>query len=465
MLTALLDVISHLRCPMIFKRSGTTPALTSRAIRWCRSLLWIPTLALVVSCGDLTGASVLPAGTQDPAVYNSEAGALGLYHGTVTLFAQTFASVIGESGLVTDELRSLTHASGIGMSGLEGLDARAFNFAPGTEGSGLSDYAYRGLQSVRNQGANTIAMLQKYAPSTPPALRGELYAIQGYTLIYLADLYCSGVPLSTVDFEQDFTYVPGSSTTTLYERAIALFDTAITLSADSARVVGLARIGKGRALLSLGQYEAAAQAVADVPSGMQYALQESWVTTGIGVANQKGLNGLPYVSQDDPRTAADSVGVDLGMPKWQPRKYPFQSPAPFIVANWVEARLIVAEALLQANDTVAWLDSLNALRQTAITPALPPLTDPAQASLPEGKTAWDVRVDLMFRERAAWLFLTGHRQGDLRRLIRSYQRTVDESYPTGEFKSGVLYGPDVTMPIPADEDNNPYYKGCLSHDA
>ena len=40
---------------------------------------------------------------------------------------------------------------------------------------------------------------------------------------------------------------------------------------------------------------------------------------------------------------------------------------------------------------------------------LGPLQDPGT---PDG------RVDLLFHERAFWLYLTGHRQGDLRRLIR-----------------------------------------------
>ena len=32
------------------------------------------------------------------------------------------------------------------------------------------------------------------------------------------------------------------------------------------------------------------------------------------------------------------------------------------------------------------------------------------------------REDLMFRERAFWLFGTGHRLGDMRRMIRQYGR-------------------------------------------
>jgi hypothetical protein len=64
-------------------------------------------------------------------------------------------------------------------------------------------------------------------------------------------------------------------------------------------------------------------------------------------------------------------------------------------------------------------------------------------------------VDLVFRERAFWLFSTGHRTGDLRRLVRHYGRTPATVFPTGAWHKGGNYGADVTMPIPQAEQNNP----------
>ena len=90
--------------------------------------------------------------------------------------------------------------------------------------------------------------------------------------------------------------------------------------------------------------------------------------------------------------------------RWPPRS----SSSPSILTTGAEARLIEAEAALASGDVATWLGKLNTLRATAITPAMSPLTDP-------GST--DARVDLLFRERAFWLFLTGHRFGDLRRLM------------------------------------------------
>jgi hypothetical protein len=73
---------------------------------------------------------------------------------------------------------------------------------------------------------------------------------------------------------------------------------------------------------------------------------------------------------------------------------------------------------------------------------------------------------LLFNERAYWLFLTGHRQGDLRRLVRNYGRSQETVYPTGVYYGGLgFYGSDVDLPIPATEQVNPYYSGCFNREA
>jgi hypothetical protein len=93
------------------------------------------------------------------------------------------------------------------------------------------------------------------------------------------------------------------------------------------------------------------------------------------------------------------------------------------------------------------------------------LSDPG-ASL-SGAAADSARVDLMFRERAFWMFLTGHRPGDLRRLVRQYGRQQNKVYPTGPYPVlGNLYGTDVVLPIPtAEKISNPLFTGCASNGA
>jgi hypothetical protein len=88
---------------------------------------------------------------------------------------------------------------------------------------------------------------------------------------------------------------------------------------------------------------------------------------------------------------------------------------------------------------------------------LAPLTDPGTAA---------GRVDLLFRERAFWLYLTAHRQGDLRRLVRVYLRAQSAVYPVGPYAGGSgSFGAEIVAPVPSlEQDRNPMYVGCLQRD-
>lgn len=57
---------------------------------------------------------------------------------------------------------------------------------------------------------------------------------------------------------------------------------------------------------------------------------------------------------------------------------------------------------------------------------LPDLIDPRQDA--DGTDS--LRVDFLFHEQAFWLYLTGHRQGDLRRLAQAYHRSTELIYPS-----------------------------------
>ena len=61
-----------------------------------------------------------------------------------------------------------------------------------------------------------------------------------------------------------------------------------------------------------------------------------------------------------------------------------------------------------------------------------------------------------------WLFLTGHRLGDLRRMIKFYSRTANSVFPSGTYlgAAGGQIGTDVNFPVPIDEQNNPSAPKC-----
>jgi starch-binding outer membrane protein, SusD/RagB family len=127
--------------------------------------------------------------------------------------------------------------------------------------------------------------------------------------------------------------------------------------------------------------------------------------------------------------------------------------------------LIQAEAALPVHggSGQTWLQILNALRTDGTqtggvfnpgggnVAGLAPLTDPGSDS---------ARVSLLFRERAFWLFLTGHRQGDMRRLIRQYGRPTETVFPTGPYYLGGTYKTAVAFE-PFGEAFNPNFHGCV----
>jgi tetratricopeptide (TPR) repeat protein len=419
-----------------------------------------------ISCRDLTSAE-LPAGTKNPKEYETRTGALSLYHGAVYTFQTALIVYLEKACLITDECAAVRTI-------IDSVDIRRIP-------SGLN---------------NINGGYQQFAPDVSPALRGHLFALQGYAEILLADLFCSGIPLSTLDFDGDFTYRPGSSTEEVYEHAIALFDSALALSSDSVRIEYLARIGKARALLQLANYDEAAAVVESVPATYQYAVHGNITFLSVTIADLEGGTGLPYRS--DPRVDAVFTGnaTITGRPMYHPRKYlPAGSTRPLVVASGVEAQLIQAEADLHAGRTTQWLERLNALRTDstfevtgtdtvwgiglgaslfAETPdvaaaqhGLRPLADPADGAIPPGATVFDVRVNLLFAERAYWLFQTGQRQGDLRRLVREYGRPQTTVYPSqGLSVQGLNYGDDVTLPITMQmEGANPHFQGCIHRDA
>jgi len=132
---------------------------------------------------------------------------------------------------------------------------------------------------------------------------------------------------------------------------------------------------------------------------------------------------------------------------------PFSQSNTLIFANGIEARLIQAEAALHTNQP--WKPILDSLRATV---GLDTLIDPGNDS---------ARVDMIYRERAFWLFLSGRRLGDLRRLIKNYNRSPDAVFPTGMYLggNGGTYGTATSIPfVLANEQryNAKLTSGCTS---
>jgi hypothetical protein len=105
---------------------------------------------------------------------------------------------------------------------------------------------------------------------------------------------------------------------------------------------------------------------------------------------------------------------------------------------------------------------LNALR--ASPPKLGEVQPAAMAALPV-PADFVAATNLFFREKAFWTFSRGQRLGDLRRLIRQYGRTEDNTFPSGVHFKGGDYGDDVNLPVPQAEQNNTNFTQCLNRNA
>lgn len=408
-------------------------------------------LCVTVLGGSLTGCSdltdVQASDVVEPESLETTEGAMALRAGVLSLFASAFAgSQILNSGAIADEIFA-THTN-------VAADQRS------ETASGMD-----GLHPVRVNAMLTIDVLGRVGAE--PWMAGELFAIIGYTQVFFGENLCSGVPLSSIANGQPVFGEP-LTTEQMFERAIADFESALAAAGENQRIADLARVGRGRALLNLGRYADAAAAVAAVPTDFSYATEYSVpaqpnavyrafnLSQHLTVADLEGTNGLPFRSADDPRVQTRFVTDQAfdGTPVYAPTTRHATETSPAELSSGVEARLIEAEALLQAGDADGALGRLNALRTTVA--GLAPL---------DLEPSSEARVDQLFRERAFWLFLTGHRHGDLRRLIRQYGRAAESVFPTGAYKPGLEYRGAVNLRPSDSELSNPNYHGCLSRDA
>lgn len=296
----------------------------------------------------------------------------------------------------------------------------------------------------------------------------ELQSIVGFAYAIFAETFCAGVPFSTAPADGgELQFGMPLTTDQMFAASGDWFDQA--LSGAAGDLANLAKVGKARSLLGQGQIAAASAAVAGVPTEFVYNIEHStnsrrqengiFVMTTVrrqySVAEVKGINGINYRSAMDPRIPWDggtAFGQDDRTLYYNQLKYT-SSNASVVLASGIEARLIEAEAMIAANGAgvnaqVAGIH--DALRATMG-------LDPVDLT---GMTQDQLRA-YHFRERAFWLYATGHRQGDLRRLVRVYGEPVASVFPWGEYFKGGQYNTLVNFPVPESERNNPNFAGCL----
>jgi starch-binding outer membrane protein, SusD/RagB family len=406
-------------------------------------------------CGSLT--NVEAPDVVQPDAMNNPLGAEAYTNTALALFNNALPNFVLNTALGSDEAFNANSVTGDAND--QRLQTTTITYSPVN------------LGGTRRTASIAILLRRQHLPA-PVARIGQMFAVKGLIEMLIGETACNGAPLSELKDYTTFEPIIGGpiSSDSMLRRALFDFDSALTMVADSARILNYVRLGRGRTLLDLGRFADAAAAVAAVPTSYVYNVEVTTATGGVSnsvwnsnngrsftISNREGGNGLDYITANDPRVPTRLIGkgTDFLTDVYLFTNYTSLT-SPIVFSSGLEARLIEAEAALNANhdDTrttgTGWLGILNAVRAQN-TPALPALADPG---------SFNARVDLLFRERAFWMFATGHRFGDMRRLLKQYGRTQSTVWPTGTYKGGVSYGNDVVFTLGSSELANPNVSKC-----
>jgi hypothetical protein len=467
--------------------------------RLAAAVLFASGLAFAAACSGSVTDALLTATDPDiinPSDVNSIDGAEGLRLGVarrlVTLTGEPVANLEGVwfmGGLLTDEWKS-----GDTFVQRDETDKRTIALD-----NSIVTAGYRYIHRTRISANLAIDALRKYPPvsnAAKTAYVAQMQWIRGYAALLSAENFCNGQPYSD---GSTGTIVEGPpiSVAESFQKAIVDADSAIATIGAAAdtlntRHLRAARMVKARALMGLGgaaNYVAARALAATVPTNYAYSVYFSpaSVSNGIWSLNNSAkryvvgdsvegaaqiVNAIPFKSANDPRVPTSGTGkaFDSATPFtqqliWASAGTPAGSEDPISVVNGIDARLIEAEVALSQSDVPTWLGILNTLRTgptvisngltvTGMTPLVAPVLPADQ-------------VSLQFREKAFWTFGRGERLGDMRRLVRQYNRTPAQVFPTGNFNpnKGGTFGTDVNLPVPQAEQNNTKFTSCTDRNA
>lgn len=347
--------------------------------------------------------------------------------------------------------------------------------------------AYRGLHLPRIGAIQTREALAKYAPQAPAWNYSEMFFVEAYMINLLAEYFCNGQPISSIKDGEE-TYGEPQPNAALFTLALAKVDSGLTrlgtaTGANETRVRSSLSILRARILLNQGNFGAVAATVASVPTTFTWNQEHSLTSRTPGVwslinnqrrylvSNNEGPLQMNFGTANDPRVPTCTVGQAPCAALGLTTSRPFDSGNTAVpnmlyqliwttdasqvsLINGLQARLYEAEALNRTGNFAGALAILNSLRANPpgygrTIAAMAPLADP-------GTDAG--RRDLIFREKGFWLFGTGHRYPDMRRMMRQYGMTANQVFPNGntwQINRAPGYGNDVVFRTPTAETFNP----------
>jgi hypothetical protein len=405
-------------------------------VRGARILPFLLLGASLGACDVLDRALSIEAPSQVPAsTLDDPQHAALLVSGAVGDFECAFGSYLVNGALLGNELDDATFTANrwpVPSRTVQSSDGRYSTF--GCESLGV----YTPVSTARWSADNAVKKLEGWTDQQVPnrtRLIATAAAYSGYSLILLGEGFCS----AAVDLGPELT--PAQ----VFQLAVDRFTKAIGAAQASKDddILNLARIGRARALLNLGQKaQAATDARAVIQSNPAYVRTVGASAAGdrrrnrVSEQNRLGLISVaaPYRNLTvsgvaDPRVtvvSANRNGSDAQTPLWFQRKYP-SDETPYPLATFREALLIVAEA----EGGQSAVEIINQLRRRAGINAAFASTNPAEIQRQ------------VVEERRRELFLESHHLGDLRRYSLPLVPAPGTPYPKGG-----VYGEARCLPLP-----------------
>jgi hypothetical protein len=313
--------------------------------------------------------------------------------------------------------------------------------------SGTAPNVYEPLSTSRWLADDALRRLDEWGDAQVPnrtALTAKAAAFAGYSLLLLGESMCS----IAIDLGPEL--MPDAVFTLAEERFTRAMENAQTVGDSD--ILNLARVGRARTRLNLGDGSGAAADAGQVPEGFEYSFsysaQDPSTENKLYVLMVRELmatvepmyRSMTFQGQPDPRVVAEDLGLvgpGTDIEIWAAPKYSsLESPVP--VATWEEAQLILAEAALDAGQLQQTVDIINVLHD--------------RVGLPHfiSTNAAEVREQLIY-ERSAELFLEGQHMQDLER----FNLTLIPA-PGTPFPHGGVFGDQICFPLPEVEYlNNP----------
>ena len=349
-------------------------------------------------------------------------------------FQCAYGSYIVASGLGASELTDASQTAARWSYDRRSVQPEEALYASaGCTGLGV----YTPLSIARSTNDQALRLLEGWTDEQV-ANRGRLMAtaaaFSGYSLLLLGEGFCSVAIGGGAEVQS----------AAVFDSAEVRFSRAITeaQAANETALLNLARVGRARARLALGDLAGAAEDAAQVPVDFVFALDATEVdsryqnrvyaqnNTGTVTTVGAAYRNLTVQGVADPRVPVINTGGlanDQVNPLWRQLKYDaLIDDIP--VATGVEARLILAEA----RGVGEGVGILNALRARAGV-GLPALTAAEQAAF----------TATLFEERRRELWLQGTRWFDIRRGDLALVPAAGTPY-----SKGGSYGDQRCWPLP-----------------